>query len=86
MKIKIYKLFFCCLFFLILLSIKPLVKFITDARDCKYELELRKKSEQNNKNSINENQKYVKKIKNNLSYNANIEYRKRLLKQINPSD
>lgn len=70
---------------LITISIKPLVGFIIDARDCKFELEMRLKSEQVNKELIQNNKNYVKKIKNNLS-GGNIEYRKRLLKQINPSE
>jgi hypothetical protein len=84
-KIKIYKIFFYLLILLIAISIKPLVGFIIDARDCKYELEMRIKSEQVNKELIENNKNYVKKIKNNLS-NNNIEYRQRLLRQVNPSD
>lgn len=70
---------------LITISIKPLIGFIIEARDCKFELEMRLKSEQVNKELIQNNKNYVKKIKNNLS-GGNIEYRKRLLKQINPSE
>jgi hypothetical protein len=84
-KIKIYKIFFYLLILLIAISIKPLVGFIIDARDCKYELEMRIKSEQVNKELIENNKNYVKKIKNNLS-NNNIEYRQRLLEQVNPSE
>lgn len=85
MKIKIYKIFFFLLILLITISIKPLIGFIIEARDCKFELEMRLKSEQVNKELIQNNKNYVKKIKNNLS-GSNIEYRKRLLKQINPSE
>lgn len=85
MKIKIYKIFFFLLILLITISIKPLIGFIIEARDCKFELEMRLKSEQVNKELIQNNKNYVKKIKNNLS-GGNIEYRKRLLKQINPSE
>lgn len=83
--LKIYKIFFYIIIILIAISIKPLVAFIIDARDCKYELEMRIKSEQVNKELIENNKNYVKKIKNNLS-NNNIEYRQRLLRQVNPSD
>lgn len=79
------KIIFYSILFLIALCIKPVVGFMTEARDCKFELENFKQAELNNKKIISTQKIYVKKIKENLSA-GDINYRLQLLQQINPSE
>ena len=79
------KIIFYSISFLLALCIKPVVGFMNEARDCKFELENFKQAELNNKKIISTQKTYAKKIKENLS-DGNINYRLQLLKQINPRD
>ena len=47
------KIIFYSISFLLALCIKPVVGFMTEARDCKFELENFKKAELNNKKILN---------------------------------
>lgn len=78
------KIIFYSISFLLALCIKPVVGFMNEARDCKFELENFKQAELNNKKIISTQKTYAKKIKENLS-DGDINYRLQLLKQINPS-
>ena len=79
------KIIFYSISFLLALCIKPVVGFMTEARDCKFELENFKQAEINNKKVITNNKIYVKKLKKNLS-DGDMAYRLKLLEQINPSE
>jgi hypothetical protein len=79
------KIIFYSILFLIALCIKPVVGFMTEARDCKFELENFKQAEINNKKIITNNKIYVKKLKENL-LDGDVAFRIKLLKQINPSE
>ena len=79
------KIIFYSISFLLALCIKPVVGFMTEARDCRFELENFKKAELNNKKILTNQKIYAKKIKENLS-DGDINYRLQLLKQINPSE
>ena len=79
------KIIFYSISFLIALCIKPVVGFMTEARDCKFELENFKKAEINNKKIITNQKIYAKKLKKNLS-DGDMAYRLKLLEQINPSE
>ena len=79
------KIIFYSISFLLALCIKPVVGFMTEARDCKFELENFKKAELNNKKTISNQKIYAKKLKKNLS-DGDMAYRLKLLEQINPSE
>lgn len=79
------KIIFYSISFLIALCIKPVVGFMTEARDCKFELENFKKAESNNKKIITNQKIYAKKLKKNLS-DGDMAYRLKLLEQINLSE
>lgn len=79
------KIIFYSISFLLALCIKPVVGFMTEARDCKFELENFKKAELNNKKTISNQKIYAKKLKENLLDN-DVNFRLKLLKQINPSE
>lgn len=79
------KIIFYSISFLLALCIKPVVGFMTEARDCKFELENFKQAEINNKKVITNQKIYAKKLKKNLS-DGNMAYRLKLLEQINPSE
>lgn len=79
------KIIFYSISFLIALCIKPVVGFMTEARDCKFELENFKKAEINNKKIITNQKIYAKKLKKNLS-DGDMAYRLKLLEQINLSE
>ena len=79
------KIIFYAISFLLALCIKPVVSFMNEARDCKFELENFKQAEINNKKVITNNKIYVKKLKKNLS-DGDMAYRLKLLEQINPSE
>ena len=79
------KIIFYSISFLLALCIKPVVGFMTEARDCKFELENFKKAELNNKKTISNQKIYAKKLKENL-LNSDVVFRLKLLKQINPSE
>lgn len=67
------------------LCIKPVVGFMNEARDCKFQLENFKQAEINNKKVITNQKTYAKKLKKNLS-DGDMAYRLKLLEQINPSE
>lgn len=79
------KIIFYSISFLLALCIKPVVGFMTEARDCKFELENFKQAEINNKKVITNQKNYAKKLKKNLS-DGDMAYRLKLLEQINPSE
>ena len=79
------KIIFYSISFLIALCIKPVVGFMTEARDCKFELENFKQAEINNKKIITNQKIYAKKLKKNL-LDGDVAFRIKLLKQINPSE
>jgi hypothetical protein len=79
------KIIFYSISFLLALCIKPVVGFMNEARDCKFELENFKQVEINNKKVITNQKIYAKKLKKNLS-DGDIAYRLKLLEQINPSE
>ena len=79
------KIIFCTVAAILALIIEPIIGFINEAKDCKFELENFKQAELNNKKIISTQKTYAKKIKENLSA-GDINYRLQLLKQIAPSD
>lgn len=79
------KIIFYSISFLLALCIKPVVGFMNEARDCKFELENFKQVELNNKKIISTQKTYAKKLKKNLS-DGDMAYRLKLLEQINPSE
>lgn len=79
------KIIFCTIAAILALIVNPIIGFVNDAKDCKFELENFKQAELNNKKIISTQKTYAKKIKENLS-NGDINYRLQLLKQVNPSD
>ncbi|CAB4150582.1 hypothetical protein UFOVP571_54 [uncultured Caudovirales phage] len=79
------KIIFCTIAAILALIVNPIIGFVNDAKDCKFELENFKQAELNNKKIISTQKTYAKKIKENLS-DGDINYRLQLLKQINPSD
>ena len=79
------KIIFYSISFLLALCIKPVVGFMTEARDCKFELKNFKQAELNNKKTISTQKIYAKKLKENL-LDGDVAFRIKLLKQINPSE
>lgn len=79
------RIIFYSISFLLALCIKPVVGFMNEARDCKFELENFKQVELNNKKIISTQKTYAKKLKKNLS-DGDMAYRLKLLEQINPSE
>lgn len=82
----IFKIFFYSIAFILAIVIKPMVNFLIESSQCKADLLRSQTLENINKNSILTTKKYVKKNREKNINTGDINYRRELLKKINPSN